>query len=69
MNYVNGFKLSVQEVAILEFTINTQQENKTIVSVVMMYEALKQIHERMGAVIQEHDDKLAKIANDRAKAN
>lgn len=59
--YANGLALNINEVVMLDFRLNSQNENGSVAKVVVLYEALKQIHDAIGAAIEQHDAKIAAI--------
>lgn len=59
----------ITEVVTLDFRENSHTHNGSVVKVVMMYEALKQIHDAIGTAIKDHDAKLAKLAHDKKLSN
>lgn len=67
--YVNGMQIYMNEVVIIEFKENTQFCNQTVVSVAMLYEVLKQLHQGLGQAIEQHDKKLHELQRTQAKMN
>lgn len=59
--YVNGLQVYINEVVTLDFRENNQTQNGSVVRVVMLYDCLKQIHNVIGDIITQHDEKLLKL--------
>lgn len=61
--YVNGFQINVSDIARIRFMEQSQFDGTTkpVTEVVMQYESLKALHENLGSIIEQHDDKLASL--------
>jgi hypothetical protein len=59
--YANAFQMNINEVVTLDFRENSQTQNGSVARVVVLYEALKQIHAAIGQAIEDHDAKLANL--------
>ena len=67
--YANGFSLSMNELAMLEFRINSQAANGPVVLVALQYEFLKQVHVAIGNAIEQHDKHLHELQRSKGSMN
>jgi hypothetical protein len=69
--YVNGFRINVNDIARIEFLDDKAQGKfpEEIVEIAMQFQTFKMLCEGMGKVIAEHEIKLAQAEEDRKKAN
>lgn len=67
--YANGMNININEVAVIEFRINTQSANAPVSSVAVHYEFLKQMYEAIGNTIEQHDKKLGEVKSTKANMN
>lgn len=67
--YANGLLIQMNEIALLQFTMNNQNGQTPVVTVAIMYDVLKQMHEAIGNCIKQHDTNLHQLKRDQAKAN
>lgn len=67
--YANGFSLSMNELAMLEFRINSQAANGPVTLVAVQYEFLKQVYVAIGNAIEQHDKHLHELQRSKANMN
>ena len=67
--YVNGMALNLNEVALIEFRVNSQSFNGAVAVIAMQYEVLKQMHVAMGQAIEQHDKHLHELQRTKANMN
>lgn len=67
--YANGFSLSMNELAMLEFRINSQAANGPVTLVAVHYDFLKQIHVAVGNAIEQHDEQLHELQRSKGSMN
>lgn len=67
--YVNGLSIHMNEIAYLTFNENSQNMTGPVVSICMLYETLKLIHETIGQVIEQHDAKLHELIRSQQNMN
>jgi len=65
--YANGLQLNLNEVALLEFSENGQ--NNPVAKVAVTYETFKLFHKLMGEAIEMHDKKLHELQRTKANMN
>ena len=69
--YINGASLNIADIVRIEFQ-DTKPNNtgiETISSIVMQYDTFKGLYQTMGKAIEDHDAKLAKLADDKKRQN
>lgn len=67
--YVNGMSLQLNEIAFIEFRVNSQTINGPVAVVTMQYEVLKQMYTAMGEAIEMHDKKLHELKRSKENMN
>ncbi len=67
--YANGFSLSMNELAMLEFRINSQPVNGPVAILAIHYDFLKQVHAAIGNAIEQHDKQLHELQRTKANMN
>ena len=67
--YVNGFNLYLNEIAFIEFRVNSQTANGPVVNIAVQYDVLKQMHATIGEAIEMHDKKLHELQRTKANMN
>ncbi len=67
--YANGFSLSMNELAMLEFRINSQAANGPVALVAVQYEFLKQVYVAIGNAIEQHDKQLHELQRSKGSMN
>lgn len=67
--YANGLTISMNELAMLEFRINSQSVNGPVSIVAVHYDFLKQIHAAIGNTIEQHDKQLHELQRTKANMN
>lgn len=67
--YVNGFNMQLNEVAMIDFTENSQTGMDRVIKIVCTYETLKLMHKTMGEAIEQHDKKLNELQRTKANMN
>lgn len=67
--YANGLVLHMNEIALLQFMLNTQNGSNYVVTVAVAYDALKQMHAAIGQCLEQYETKLHQVQRDKAKAN
>lgn len=67
--YANGFSLSMNELAMLEFRINSQAANGPVTLVAVHYDFLKQVYVAIGNAIEQHDKHLHELQRTKANMN
>lgn len=56
--YVNGLNLQMNELAIIEFNLNTQNKSETVIAIALTYEVLEQMHDAMSQALAQRKAKL-----------
>lgn len=67
--YANGLTIHMNEIALLQFMENTQNGSNSIVTVAIVYDALKQMHGAIGQCLEQYEKNLHQLQIDKAKAN
>lgn len=67
--YVNGFNLQLNEVAMIDFTENSQTGMEKVIKVVCTYEVLKLMYQTIGNAIEQHDKKLHELQRSKENMN
>lgn len=69
--YFNQVGINVADIVRIEFQDNKPNNTgiENVASLTCQYDTVKLLHKALGQVIDDHDAKLAKIVDDRAKAN
>jgi hypothetical protein len=67
--YANGMNLNLNEVAFIEFRVNSQPMSGPVALIAVPYEFLKQMHSAMGQAIEQHDKHLHELQRTKANMN
>lgn len=67
--YVNTANVNLNEVAYLEFGVNSQGFHGPVVRITMLYDTLKMIHEMLSEAIKQHDMKLHELKRTKDNMN
>lgn len=62
MNYSNGLEIKVTDVVRIKFLDIVDADIKVVGEVAFVYDGLKQLNKQLTKLIEEHDVKLAKLA-------
>jgi hypothetical protein len=67
--YANSLTINMNELAMLEFRINTQSVNGPVSVIAVQYEFLKQVYAAIGNSIEQHDKHLHELQRSKANMN
>lgn len=67
--YANGLQVQMNEIAFLQFMENSQTYSGAVANIVVQYEVLKQMHQVIGQVIEQHDAKLHELKRSKENMN
>ncbi len=67
--YINAAQIHINEVAVIDFIENTQTGGGIVAKVAMLYPTLKELHNTMGAAIEQHDKKLSELQRSKSNMN
>jgi len=67
--YANGLTISMNELAMLEFRVNSQSANGPVSIIAVHYDFLKQIYAAIGNTIEQHDKHLHELQRSKTNMN
>lgn len=67
--YANGLTIHMNEIALLQFMENTQNGSSSVVTVAIVYDALKQMHDAIGQCLKQYEQNLHELQRDKNRAN
>lgn len=65
-HYANGLVIHMNEIALLQFMENTQNGSSSVVTVAVVYDALKQMHMGIGQCLEQYEKNLHQLQRDKA---